>query len=100
MALNLEEKELIGLSLTHQLSQTPYACAALRILGGGTANFIFRGTLAQALPNARDTVVIKHSKEYVSANRDFGLDISRCVRSLLCLSFHVLLNPGVRTDGY
>jgi hypothetical protein len=100
MALNQEEKELIGLSLTHQLSQTPYACAALRILGGGTANFIYRGTLAQALPNARDTVIIKHSKEFVIANRDFELDISRCVGSLFFLSFHVSLNPGVRTDEY
>jgi hypothetical protein len=79
MALNQEEIECLSLSIIHQLSQTPYACTSLKMLSGGTANFLFRGSLMESLPHGRKTVVVKHSKEFVSANRDFKLNISRCV---------------------
>jgi hypothetical protein len=89
MALNQEEKERFGLNIVHQLSQTPYACPSLKLLSGGTANFLFQGVLAQPLSDGAQTVVVKHSKEFVSANRNFQLDISRCVGfsfSFLCFS--------------
>src|SRR5262245_60214427 len=79
MALSIQEKEQFGLKIVHQLSQTSYACSSMEILSGGTANFLFRGVLAHPLPDGTKTVVVKHSKEYVSANRHFQLDISRCV---------------------
>jgi hypothetical protein len=79
MALNQEEKDQFGRNIVQQLSQTPYACPSLTILSGGTANFLFRGTLSQPLPDGAKTVVVKHSKKFVSANRNFQLDISRCV---------------------
>jgi hypothetical protein len=79
MALNQKEKEQFGLNIVHHLSQTPYACSSLNVLSGGTANFLFRGLLARPLPDGTKTVVIKHSKEFVSANRNFKLDTSRCV---------------------
>jgi hypothetical protein len=76
MALNQEEKEQFGISIVHQLSQTPYACPSLEILSGGTANFLFRGVLVQPLPDGTRTIVVKHSRDFVSANRNFKLDIS------------------------
>jgi hypothetical protein len=79
MALNQEEKERLGFSIVDQLAQTPYACTSLEVLSGGTANFLFRGSLIQSLPDGRNTIVVKHFKEFVSANRNFKLDISRCV---------------------
>jgi hypothetical protein len=90
MALNQEEKERLSLTLVHQLSPTPYACTSLGILNGGTANFLFRGLLVQPLSNGQKTIVVKHSKEYVSANRDFKLDVSRCVGVLLLYCAFVL----------
>jgi len=82
MALQQIEKEQFGIQISQQLSQTTYACSSLTVLSGGTANFLFRGILAQPLQNGTKTVVIKHSKEYVAANRNFKLDVSRCVSVL------------------
>lgn len=79
MALTIEDKMTIASEVQDQLSGTPYACTSLAIVNGGTANFLFRGNLARPLPDGEKTVVLKHSRAYVSANRDFALDISRCV---------------------
>lgn len=79
MAFSNQEKEHIGLAVTRHLSQTRYACSSLHPLGGGTTNFLFRGTLSQPLPDRRETVVIKHSRGFISNNRHFTLDVSRCV---------------------
>lgn len=81
MALTHAEKTAIGRELQHQLSETPYACASLTIVSGGTANFLYRGVLIQPLPDGEQTIVVKHARGFVSANRDFALDVSRCVRS-------------------
>jgi hypothetical protein len=35
--------------------------------------------LAQLLPDGTETVVVKHTKGFVSANRNFELDVERCV---------------------
>lgn len=82
----VDEESLIRL-LLEQLSQTRYACADLTKLNGGTANFLYRGTLLEPF-NPQDataekvtkTVVIKHSEGFSPGNRDFLLDVSRCVR--------------------
>ena len=79
MALRPAEKEQFGIEIMEEMSQTPYACSSLTLLSGGTANFLFRGVLTQPLLNGTSTIVVKHSKDFVSANRNFQLDISRCV---------------------
>jgi hypothetical protein len=79
MALSNQEKEHIGLAITRQLSHTSYACSSLQPLNGGTTNFLFRGVLSQPLSDGRETIVVKHSRGYVSENRNFALNISRCV---------------------
>jgi hypothetical protein len=82
MALTQKETEDIYCEMVHKLSQTPYACNSLQPLGGGTANFLFRAYLSQALPNGSKSVVVKHSKGFVPGNRNFELDVSRVVCSL------------------
>lgn len=82
------EKEELFAQLLQDLSQTPYACSSLAQLSGGTANFVFRGILAQPISSqdgtgASKTVIIKHSMEFVSGNRNFLLDVSRSVIHLL-----------------
>jgi hypothetical protein len=79
MALQQEEKEQFGIQIAQELSQTIYACSSLTVLNGGSANFLFRGILVQPLQDGSNTVVVKHCKEFVAANRNFKLDISRCV---------------------
>jgi hypothetical protein len=87
MALQQAEKEEFGIQVMQELSQTPYACSSLTLMHGGTVNFLFRGVLASPLPKGTKTVVFKHSKEFISANRNLQLDISRCVRFRFCASF-------------
>jgi hypothetical protein len=87
MAFQKEEKDQLVVQLVQELSHTPYACSSLTQLSGGTANFLFRGILAHPLPDGTQTVVVKHSKEFVAANRNFSLEVSRCVRIFFPLSF-------------
>lgn len=82
----MDEESLIQV-LLEQLSQTRYACADLTKLNGGTANFLYRGTLLEpfesqdaAAERVTKTVVIKHSEGFSPGNRGFLLDVSRCVR--------------------
>ncbi|KAH8743480.1 hypothetical protein F5883DRAFT_41407 [Diaporthe sp. PMI_573] len=71
--------------LLKELSQTRYACSGLTKLNGGTANFLYRGSLQPLdlqdgeAESATETVVVKHSEGYSPGNRDFLLDLSRCV---------------------
>jgi hypothetical protein len=81
MALTQKEMENLQLEVLHQLSQTRYACHSMEIVSGGTTNFLFRSYLVQPSSDGQSTVIVKHSKPFVSGNRDFGLDISRSVGS-------------------
>ncbi|KAF7595174.1 hypothetical protein BBP40_007141 [Aspergillus hancockii] len=66
-------------SILSELSTTPYACSSIEKLSGGTANFVFRGTLLRPLSDGTTTVVIKHTEDYVASNRDFKLSAERCL---------------------
>ncbi|KAJ6787823.1 hypothetical protein PWT90_09701 [Aphanocladium album] len=81
-----EEKERLFASILHELSDTPYACTALEPLLSGTTNFTFRGRLSTALPDTQEqTVVVKHTTSYVALNKDFAIDISRCLFEVYAL---------------
>ncbi|KAI0854723.1 kinase-like domain-containing protein [Xylaria cubensis] len=60
-----------------QLADSPYAFSALIKLSGGTANFLYRGTLKEPLSASADTgtVIPKVSTGFVATNKDFLLDI-------------------------
>ncbi|KAL7811999.1 kinase-like domain-containing protein [Trichoderma gracile] len=82
--LNEDEEHELAQQILNHLSQTPYACSALTKLSGGTANFLYRGALLQPLRGEADakaaqTVVVKRSTGFAAVNRDFPLDVSRCV---------------------
>ncbi|KAI1156989.1 kinase-like domain-containing protein [Nemania diffusa] len=82
--LTESEEQVLAQQVVDQLSQTPYACSVVTKLSGGTANFVYRGNLLQPLPGdtgsvAADTIVIKLSTEFSAVNRDFPLDITRCI---------------------
>ncbi|KAJ5666059.1 uncharacterized protein N7477_008507 [Penicillium maclennaniae] len=95
---DIENKDEIRDQIAQQLSQTPFACSSLTRLSGGTANFVYRGT-----PSARDSIVIKHTKNYVASNQDFKLDAKRChfeqaiLQALNGLPFHSQGNITVKT---
>jgi hypothetical protein len=79
------------------LFHTIYACSSLTLLSGGTANFLFRGILAQPLEDGTKTIVLKHSEEFVAANRNFELDVTRCVRfAILCFASMAILTFETR----
>ncbi|KAJ5933560.1 hypothetical protein N7454_005889 [Penicillium verhagenii] len=69
-----EEKDEIRDQIAKELSQTPFECISLTRLSGGTANFVYRGVLT----SSGDSIIIKHSKDYVASNPNFKIDITRC----------------------
>ena len=90
----LEQAELDELSawISQKLSHTLYACSSLTLLNGGSANFVYRGILIQPLQiqdgatsTTTSSIIVKHFKEFLLVNRDFQIDISRCVKLILPL---------------
>ncbi|OAQ98615.1 hypothetical protein LLEC1_02086 [Akanthomyces lecanii] len=80
-----EKKRLIA-SIVHELSATPYACSELEPLPSGTTNFTYRGHLATALPRTDEqTVIVKHTTSYAALNKDFPIDVSRCLFEVYAL---------------
>lgn len=81
------DEQALTQKVLHQLAASSYACSTLNKLSGGTANFLYRGTLVQGLNRppedtakaATKTVVIKVSTNFVAINRNFPLDITRCI---------------------
>ncbi|OAA70104.1 Protein kinase-like domain protein [Akanthomyces lecanii RCEF 1005] len=81
----LEKKRLLA-CIVQELSATPYACFDFEPLLSGTTNFTFRGHLATALPETDEqTVIIKHTTSYAALNKDFPVDISRCLFEVYAL---------------
>lgn len=78
--LEPHEKKRLLASIVHELSATPYACSELEPLLSGTTNFTFRGNLFTAQPETDEqTVIVKHTTSYAALNKDFPIDVSRCV---------------------
>ncbi|RBR19598.1 hypothetical protein FVER53590_10932 [Fusarium verticillioides] len=74
----MEEQDLL-----QQLENTAFACSSLIRLSGGSANYVYRGTLMHAMPTRGDdrdmeSVIVKYSLGHVPGNAKFKLDLSRC----------------------
>lgn len=82
--VNEQDEQAFTRQILAELAHTAYACSGLTKLSGGTANFLYRGTLLKPLEGGTDTkavqtVVIKRSTNYVATNRNFPLDVTRCI---------------------
>lgn len=75
----MADSEISPDTILSELSTTAYACSSVEQLSGGTANFVFRGTLLRSRPDGTTTVVIKHTEDYIASNREFKLSAQRCV---------------------
>ncbi|CZR57274.1 uncharacterized protein PAC_07163 [Phialocephala subalpina] len=73
-----ETPDGISQKVQESLKDGPYACSSLAKLSGGTANFVYRGTLVTLLKDGEKTVVIKHTEGYVASNPNFKLTDTRC----------------------
>jgi hypothetical protein len=80
----LDEEELNSLSsqIRGHLKGSQYECSSLTLLGGGSANFVYRGVLVTPIPSGAETVIVKHTTGFLAVSRDFKIDVSRCVRNL------------------
>lgn len=76
-----EVQDEMKTKVENSLKDGPYACTSLEKLSGGTANFVYRGTLATPLSDGTKTVVIKHTEGYVAQSPGFKLTTTRCVSS-------------------
>jgi hypothetical protein len=74
-----ETADEVSKKVQQSLKDSPYACSSLVELSGGTANFVYRGTLVTPLVDGSKTVVIKHTEPYVASNFNFKLTTTRCV---------------------
>ncbi|KAJ6141587.1 hypothetical protein N7470_009977 [Penicillium chermesinum] len=75
MASNRDEKDAVREEVQQLLAKTPFACSSLSRLSGGTANFVYRGQPDSGKPNS---IIIKHTKNYLASNSSFQLDAARC----------------------
>ncbi|KAF5717933.1 hypothetical protein FMUND_5477 [Fusarium mundagurra] len=67
-----------------QLENTAFACSSLIHLGGGSANYVYRGILMHAMPTRDDvldmeSVIVNYSLGHVPGNAKFKVDLSRSV---------------------
>lgn len=69
-----------------ELSTTEYACSSLKTLSGGSANFIYKGTLIKPLEDGAKEVAVKHGEEFIASFPDFKIPLSRCVSALFSSS--------------
>lgn len=76
MAGDLLEQDEVRKEVEQQLAQTSFRCSSLSQLSGGTANFVYRGIPLSRNP---ESIIIKHTKNYLSSNASFKLDAERCV---------------------
>ncbi|KAI0424277.1 kinase-like domain-containing protein [Xylaria sp. FL1042] len=67
------------------LEQTPFAASSLRVLSGGTANFIYHASLKQPLADGTRDVLVKHSEGYIANSPTFNLTLFRCRIEEECL---------------
>ncbi|EIT80308.1 kinase-like domain-containing protein [Aspergillus flavus] len=75
----MADSEISPETILSELSTTPYVCSSVEQLSGGTANFVFRGTLLRPRQDGTTTVVIKHTEDYIASNREFKLSAQRCL---------------------
>jgi hypothetical protein len=76
MAADSLERDQVRDEVEQQLVQTSFQCSSLNRLSGGTANYVYRGTPLNGNP---ESIIIKHTKNYLSSNASFKLDAERCV---------------------
>lgn len=75
MSSNTVEMDEDRDQITQSLLPTSFACSSLTRLSGGTANFVYRGTLS----GTTNSIIIKHTKGHSASNPDFKIDSKRCV---------------------
>jgi hypothetical protein len=83
-----ETADEVSKKVQESLKSSPYACNSLIKLSGGTANFVYRGTLLTPLDDGAQTIIIKHTEGYVATSPDFKLTATRCVSFLAAQHFH------------
>ncbi|THW22108.1 hypothetical protein D6D23_06170 [Aureobasidium pullulans] len=88
----------MSLKVQEWLQDGPYACTSLNKLSGGTANFVYRGTLAAPLQDGSKTVVIKHTEGYVAQSPNFKLTTTRCDYEQTVLVALLSLSPSTHSN--
>ncbi|KAI0911964.1 kinase-like domain-containing protein [Ustulina deusta] len=78
-------QEAIKAKVLTDLEQTPFAASSLRVLSGGTANFIYHASLKKPLGDGTRDVLVKHGEGYIANSPAFNLTLFRCRIEEECL---------------
>lgn len=73
------DSDKVASQIETRLALTKYACSSLTPLSGGTANFLFKGTLQNPLDDGTAEVVIKHGEAFSASWSALKLSQARCV---------------------
>ncbi|KAH6624462.1 kinase-like domain-containing protein [Chaetomium sp. MPI-SDFR-AT-0129] len=76
-----------------ELSTTEYACSSLKTLSGGSANFIYKGTLIKPLSDGTKEIAVKHGEEFIASFPQYKIPLSRCQAETDCLKAMAGLPP-------
>ncbi|KAI5238886.1 hypothetical protein E4T43_07106 [Aureobasidium subglaciale] len=96
--MSTDTPDEISLKVQEWLRDGPYACTSLDGLSGGTANFVYRGTLVAPLQDGSKTVVIKHTEGYVAQSPNFKLTTTRCDYEQTVLTALPSLSPSTHSN--
>ncbi|XMA15802.1 hypothetical protein WAI453_008593 [Rhynchosporium graminicola] len=91
-------QEEMMLKVKSSLINSAYACICLTKLSGGTANFVYRGTLATPFSDGTKTVVVKHTEGYVAQSPGFKLTTTRCDYEQTILTALSTLPPATHSS--
>lgn len=69
----------IAAQITRELASTEYACSSLTTLSGGSANFLYKGTLQKPLEDGTAEVAVKHGEGFSASSSSLELSQKRCV---------------------
>lgn len=96
MAGDSVEQDTVRNEVEQELAKTSFGCSSLSRLSGGTANFVYRGIPLSGNP---ESIIIKHTKNYLSSNASFKLDAERCVSAHQPRENNQVLIPKQHFEG-
>jgi hypothetical protein len=77
----------IDVKVQKSLQGTRFECTALKMLSGGSVNWVYQAKLSRPLDDGTTEVMIKHGEKFMLTKPEFALTLIRCVSSPYAWSY-------------